>query len=72
MFNLTVKHGARTANRTFVNAPTVDELKRDQGLRMELGYGDNVHVLVDGVRQSGFVQITVPFVEVETAANEKN
>ncbi len=69
---LTIKHGLRQANRQYNTAPTVGDIKRDTSLRMELGYGDNVNVVVGGVPQADFVQLHGPICTVETAANEKN
>jgi len=68
---LTIRYGFRNTTRTFTVAPTVEQLKRDPSLRTELGYGDNVRVLVNGVEQPNHVQIPGPSVTLETAANQK-
>lgn len=68
---LTIKHGMRQATRTFTTAPTVADLKHDSSLRAELGYGDNIRVLVNGVEQSDLSTVPGPVVSVETLANQK-
>lgn len=68
---LTVRYGLQTATRTYAYPPSVDELKRDESLRAELGFGDNCRVLVNGVEQSGYTQLVGPSVTIETAANQK-
>lgn len=69
---LQIKCGLRTATRQYGIAPTVADIKRDNGLRLELGYGDNVRVLVNDTEQPDFVQIPGNSCTVETKANEKN
>lgn len=71
MYSLTVRCGLRTAHREYSQAPTVQELKDDDSLRAELGYGDNCRVMVDGVEQAGFITVTARSVTIETAANQK-
>lgn len=68
---LDIRHGLQTAVRDYSSAPSVLQLKQDVGLRMELGFGDNVNVLVDGVAQPDNVRITSPSVTIETASNQK-
>ena len=68
---LTIRYGLRSATRTFASPPTVREIKSNTSLRAELGYGDNVRVLVGGVEQPGDTPLDVSSCTIETAANQK-
>lgn len=68
---LTVIHGLRRAERNFVQPPTVAQIKQDQSLRLELGYGDNCKVISNGVELPDYTAIVQPAIEIETAVNSK-
>jgi hypothetical protein len=72
MYQITIQYGGQRTSRNYAIAPTVGQIKQDQSLRMELGYGDNVRVMVNAVTQPDHV--TLPggcIVTIETAANTK-
>lgn len=68
---LTIKHGLRQAERNYVQPPTVAQIKQDQSLRLELGYGDNCKVLSNGVELPDYSAIVHGSVDIETAVNSK-
>lgn len=69
---ITIKHGFDTVNREFDRTPTVGDLRRDTGLRVELGFREGDRALVNGVEQPDDAYLahgtTVLF---ETRANSK-
>lgn len=69
---ITVRFGARTFSGQVPGHYTVGDLKRDEGIRMTLGSGDNVRVMRNGVVQNDYVQVNDndQFV-FETQCNEK-
>lgn len=71
MISITIRHGLQSTVRDFSVPPTVAQIKQDRSLRAELGYGDNVRVLVHGVEQPDHAFIQADIVTVETAANQK-
>lgn len=71
MFELTINYGMRSALRHYPQAPTVGEVKQDTSLKAELGFGDNVRVLVGGAAQADHITIPVHSITIETAANQK-
>ena len=73
MHTLTIKHGLSSARREYQYSPTVQDIKQDSSLRAELGYGDNIRVLINGAEQPNHITIPagVSLVTVETAANQK-
>lgn len=69
---LKIKFGWQEATKDFPAAPTVAQLKADQGLRAELGYGDNVRVLVNGTEAPDFATLSsADRITIETASNQK-
>lgn len=70
---LMIRYGFKEATREYFNAPpTVGDLRQDGDLRRELGYGDNVRILVNDVEVPD--NTTIPngaTVVIETAANKK-
>lgn len=70
---ITIRHGAQVIEKNYSVAPTVADLKQDRDLKMQLGFGDNVRVLVNGVAMPDFTTLPagVGTVTIETAANQK-
>lgn len=73
MINLQIKHGLQTARREYTTSPTVAQIKQDSSLKGELGFGDNVRLLINGAEQPdfGMIPLGVQSVTLETAANTK-
>ncbi len=70
--NITVQYGTQTMAKNFIENPTVSQVLGSASVKAELGYGDNVRALVNGVEQSGnaLVEDGATLV-VETKANSK-
>lgn len=72
MMQITVRYGL---DQTTVQVPQdvkFGDLRTNQNLRMELGYGDNVKFLLNGVEMPN--EALIPYgahITVETAANSK-
>ncbi len=70
--NVTIKHGTQTMSKHFAESPTVNQVISSASVKAELGYGDNVRALVNGVEQAGNAIIDDgSTVVVETKANSK-
>ena len=72
MINVTVRFGTDTASRSFADGTTIGQVIAEPSIKAELGYGDSVRALVNGVEQSS--NTTAPnggTVTVETRANSK-
>lgn len=69
---ITVKYGVDAANKSFPSAPTIGQVISSPSLRAELGYGDNVHALINGVEQPNNATVSDgAIVVIETRANQK-
>jgi hypothetical protein len=69
---ITVKYGIESVTKTYDNAPTVGSVLGSASVKAELGYGDNVRALVNGVEQSNSAVLTDGVVlQIETKANSK-
>lgn len=72
MTTVTVRFGNDTATRSFSDGITIGQVVNDPGIRAELGYGDSIRSLVNGVEQSN--NSPAPnggTVVLETRANSK-
>lgn len=70
--NITVKYGVDETSKSFINSPTIQQVIDSPALRAELGYGDNVRALVNGVEQSATATLSDGCeVLLETRANQK-
>lgn len=69
---ITVKYGVDVANKSFPSAPTISQVLNSVSLKAELGFGDNVHALINGVEQPGNATVgDGAIVVIETRANQK-
>lgn len=67
-----VKFGMETADKTCATAPTVGQVKTDPNLKAQLGYGDNIRVLMNGTElNDGTTVQDGSTLVVETRANQK-
>ncbi len=72
MIQVSIRCGMRETTRQYSASPSVGELKADRDLRDELGFSDNVRVLVNGVEQPDYLRLpNGSAVTIETAANTK-
>jgi len=72
MTTVSVRFGTETASRSFSDGITVGQVINDPGIRAELGYGDSIRALVNGVEQnSANIAPNGGTVVVETRANSK-
>jgi hypothetical protein len=72
MTTVTVRFGTDSASRSFSDGITVGQVVNDPGIRAELGYGDSLRSLVNGVEQPN--NAPAPnggMIVVETRANSK-
>lgn len=72
MFKCLVKYGVDVEPLESSTPITIGSIRRDEDLRAQLGYGDNVNLMIDGVTMPD--EAIVPAgatVTVETAANTK-
>lgn len=70
--NVTVRFGSENINHNVRNGSTVGEVVNSREVRMQLGYGDNVRVLIAGVEQSmSAIAPDGATLVVETRANTK-
>ena len=72
MFKITVVYGPDLEVMESDTPITIGAVKRNQDLRDQLGYGDNVNLLINGVTMPD--EATIPngsTVTIETAANKK-
>lgn len=72
MFKCQVRYGASIAQKSSDSPITIGSLKTDENLRLELGFGDNVKMKINGIEMSDDTIIpSGATVEVVTAANTK-
>ena len=72
MINVTVRFGTDSAARSFADGATIGQVISDPGLRAELGYGDSIRPLVNGVEQpTNSLAPNGGVIVVETRANSK-
>jgi len=72
MITTTVRFGTDTAARSFSDGTTVGQVIADPSIKAELGYGDSVRCLVNGVEQnSNSLAPNGGTIVVETRANSK-
>lgn len=50
--NILVQFGVETTSKNFTSTPTISQVLGSAALKAELGFGDNVKALVNGVEQS--------------------
>jgi len=51
--NVTIRFGTDVCNKHFDRQPTVNQVINSASVKAELGYGDNVRALVNGVELAG-------------------
>jgi len=72
MWKIVVRYGLDVGERAFNTQPRVGEIRRDSQLRAQLGYGDNINLLMNGViLPDDALLANGSTVTVETAANTK-
>lgn len=72
MITLTIRYGGQATAKQFAPGSTVSTLINDRDLKAELGYSDNVRVLVGGVEQpNNALLVDGGNVFIETRANSK-
>ncbi len=69
---ITIKYGAEIATKTYDNPPTVSSVLSSPSVKAQLGFGDNIRALVNGVEQSNSAVLTDGVtLNIETKANTK-
>lgn len=69
---ITIKYGIESVSRHYDSAPTVSSVLSSASVKAELGFGDNVRALVNGVEQTGASVLTDGVtLTIETRANQK-
>ena len=72
MFRCTVMYGPDQAEHTSDSPIKIGDLRRNQDLRDELGYGDNVNLMIGGIAMPDDAMVPMnSVVVIETAANRK-
>lgn len=72
MKTVSVRFGGMTATRTFDDSATTHDVVNNPGIKAELGYGDSIRALLNGVEQNNnTVQTNGATLVVETRANSK-
>ena len=72
MINVTVRFGCDTASRSFADGTTIGTVLADAGLKAELGYGDSLRALVNGVEMNhATLAPNAGTIVVESRANAK-
>jgi hypothetical protein len=67
-----VKYGSEEITKTYDNPPTVSTVLGSASVKAQLGFGDNVRALVNGVEQGNSSVLTDGVtVLIETKANTK-
>lgn len=72
MFNCTVVYGPDSAEHSSESPIRISDIRESEDLRDELGYGDNVNLMIGGIAMPD--DALVPngsVVVIETAANKK-
>jgi len=69
---VTITYGIESITKNYDSAPTVSSVLGSASVKAELGFGDNVRALVNGVEQSGSAVLTDGVrLTIETRANSK-
>lgn len=70
--NVTIRYGTDTMNKHYDSPPTVGQVLSSASVKAELGFGDNVRALVNGVAQDEATLVgDGSTIVVETRANSK-
>ena len=70
--NITVQYGIDAINKTYTTQPTVSQVIDSASVKAELGYGDNVRALINGVEQPGHALVPDGCtLMIEVRANQK-
>ena len=70
--NINIRYGIETASRYVADGTTVGQVIADPSVKTELGYGDNVRALMDGVEvPTSTVPSENATIVVEVRANQK-
>jgi len=70
--NITIRYGTDSMNKQFDGTPTVSTVLHSASVKAQLGFGDNVRALVNGVALDEAAPVEDgSIVVVETKANSK-
>lgn len=70
--NVLIRYGTDVMSKNFTTTPTVGQVISSASVKAELGFGDNVRALVNGVEQDSAALVEDgATILVETRANSK-
>jgi hypothetical protein len=70
--NITIRYGTEVMNKSFTSTPTISQVLGSASVKAELGFGDNVRALINGVEQENASLVEDgSLIVVETKANSK-
>lgn len=70
--NIIIRYGTETMSKSFTSTPTISQVIGSASVKAELGFGDNVKALVNGVEQENSALVEDgALIVLETKANQK-
>jgi len=70
--NVLIRFGTETMTKVFNSTPTIGQVINSASVKAELGFGDNVRALVNGVEQDSATLVEDgSMILIETRANSK-